>query len=975
MRSRVPFALGLVAAGLVVALPSSLDAQPSYTLFESVATRPLALSSDGATLYAVNTPDARLEVYDVRGPVPVSIASIPVGLEPVAVALRDDTEAWVVNKLSDSVSVVDLDAFVPHVVRTLLVGDEPSDVVFAGVGRSRAFVTSAHRGQNTPDPRGGYATPGIGRADVWVFDASAPGDDLLAAPITILSLFSDKPRALVASADGSDVYAAGFLTGNRTVTIPADALCDADGSCLVAGGTSPGPLPPPRTDAAGLPAPRTGLIVRYDDARAAWVDERGFDFSAFVPFSLPDYDVFRIDADAATPVVVDSIAHVGTVLFGMALDGAGRLYVANTEAVNRVRFEGPGTYVGANAIKPPGEPATVRGHLHEARVTVVDGTTVTPRRLNTHLDYGSAVQPADARLRSLAQPVGLALSGDGATLYVAAFGSSALGVVPTAALAQGTFMPDVTTRIELSGGGPAGVVLDEPRGRAFVATRFDCGLSVVSLVTATETAHVRAHDPEPADVIYGRPFLYDARLSGTGEASCGSCHVFGDLDGLAWDLGNPDDRRVSNPNFPGPVATAQPFSAMKGPMTTQTLRGMATHGPLHWRGDRTAARRPGGDSFDELGAFLEFAPAFDGLVGRPEGPLAPTPMGRFARFALAIMPPPNPIRALDGSFAADEQRGRDTYFEAVQIDAVTTCNGCHELDPSLGFFGANGRYTFENETQEFKIAHLRNAYDKVGMFGMAASNFLSPGDNDPTGPQVRGTGFLHDGSVDTLVRFLRATVFVGLNTDAERRDLEAFIMAFDSDLAPVVGQQVTLDAAATAAELQRATLLDTAAATPYARLGAPAARRCDVIAHGVVSGAPAGFTRRADGAYDAARSADGLADFAALVALATAPGNRLTLTCAPPGSGTRMGLDRDEDGVRDLDELDQGRDPADRPFPNPPIDPPEVDAGVEPPPRTQGSCGCTAGRTERPDVPFVVGAAVLGLALAVRRRQRRSPPS
>ncbi len=39
----------------------------------------------------------------------------------------------------------------------------------------------------------------------------------------------------------------------------------------------------------------------------------------------------------------------------------------------------------------------------------------------------------------------------------------------------------------------------------------------------------------------GRPFLYDAvATSGNGEASCSSCHIFGDFDALAWNLGDPD---------------------------------------------------------------------------------------------------------------------------------------------------------------------------------------------------------------------------------------------------------------------------------------------------------------------------------------------------------------------------------------------------------------------------------------------------
>src|SRR6476659_759173 len=85
-------------------------AQPGrFTLFESVQIRPLALSPSGKFLFAANTPDGRLEVFRIVGHGLEHRASIPVGLEPVAVAARNDTEVWVVNHLSDSVSVVELD--------------------------------------------------------------------------------------------------------------------------------------------------------------------------------------------------------------------------------------------------------------------------------------------------------------------------------------------------------------------------------------------------------------------------------------------------------------------------------------------------------------------------------------------------------------------------------------------------------------------------------------------------------------------------------------------------------------------------------------------------------------------------------------------------------------------------------------------------------------------------------------------------
>ena len=45
---------------------------------------------------------------------------------------------------------------------------------------------------------------------------------------------------------------------------------------------------------------------------------------------------------------------------------------------------------------------------------------------------------------------------------------------------------------------------------------------------------------------------------------------------------------------------------MKGPMTTQSLRGMARAGSMHWRGDRTGGNDVGGSAFDDNAAFLKF---------------------------------------------------------------------------------------------------------------------------------------------------------------------------------------------------------------------------------------------------------------------------------------------------------------------------------------------------------------------------------
>src|SRR5205814_5732660 len=119
-----------------------------YTLFETLQVRPLALSPSGERLYALNTPDNRLEVFRIVRDGLKLLGSVPVGLEPVALAVRSEHEVWVANHLSDSVSIVDVGDM--RVSRTLHVGDEPRDIVFAGPHHDRAFITTAHRGQNSP---------------------------------------------------------------------------------------------------------------------------------------------------------------------------------------------------------------------------------------------------------------------------------------------------------------------------------------------------------------------------------------------------------------------------------------------------------------------------------------------------------------------------------------------------------------------------------------------------------------------------------------------------------------------------------------------------------------------------------------------------------------------------------------------------------------------------------------------------------
>jgi len=958
----------------VAALTRLPQSSNPYTLFETLQVRPLALSPSGKYLFATNTPDNRLEVFRVNGGTLTPLGSVAVGLEPIAVAARSDTEVWVVNHLSDSVSIVKLNtAGVASVTQTLLVGDEPRDIVFAGTNRSRAFITTAHRGQNTGDAYD-LQTPGVGRADVWVFDATNLGSAPGGTRLTKLTLFADTPRALAVSADGRTVYAAAFLSGNQTSVASTYAVKTMYGGM-------PGPA---YIDVNGqlVPQPQTGLIVKYRDGH--WFDAYGTAFDPFVKIRLPDKDVFAIDATANPPTATATYAHVGTTLFNMAVNPRnGKVYVTNTDAHNDIRFEG----------HTPGF-TTVRGRIADSRITVIDPATsgVAAYDLNPHVDYATEGSPAEKAL-SVAAPQDVVVSADGSTLYTVAQGSSKLAIYRTADLEAGQTAPSMTSQVALSGGGPTGVALDETNGRAYVLTRFDNSIAVVDLAQRREVGKLAMFSPEPASVTAGRKFLYDANLTSQhGVTSCASCHIGGDNDGLAWDLGNPGGGPLPITKLgdvfaipPAAIISVLPFTApifdwnmpLKGPMTTQSLRGMDNHGSMHWRGDRNGAIKQDGSPFmdlatnspvvsaqpnagiyDEVRAFTSFNVAFPGLIGAADQ-LAYDDMLAFANFILQVSYPPNPIRNLDNSLTAEQQTGKNFYFNHVTLsdgstrelpsDRFHNCNGCHTLDPAAntgasphpGFFGTDGRLTFELESQIFKVPHLRNQYTKIGMFGSSPDTNMTGTiilQQAPAADQVRGFGFQHDGALGALehfftgVVFLKNTapvtlagatvapnpfgipfvdltalqqgqvVFVDDGGFALRHALVAFMMAFDSNHAPIVGQQVTMTPSTVAAAGARLDLFEARAN----------AGECELVGKSTtVIGANSGFLYSNGSWQPASLLQPPVADATLRSRIASAVLPAVTFTCVPVGEGARIAIDRDGDGYADWDEVVSSTNPVD----------------------------------------------------------------
>jgi hypothetical protein len=123
------------------------------------------------------------------------------------------------------------------------------------------------------------------------------------------------------------------------------------------------------------------------------------------------------------------------------------------------------------------------------------------------------------------------------------------------------------------------------------------------------------------------------------------------------------------------------------------------------------------------------------------------------------------------------------------------------------------------------------------------------------------------------------------------------VYAFPSNVAPIVGQQVTIGPGApTADAMARVNRMVARARTAY--VTPDSAMECDLIAKGVVNGQARGyFFQQAQNTFR--DDANATINLAGLIAQASTAGQQVTFTCAYSGGGTRLGIDRNLDGRLD----------------------------------------------------------------------------
>jgi len=696
------------------------------------------------------------------------------------------------------------------VTDTIPAKDEPCDIVFAGTPQ-RAYVTASRSNK------------------VLVFDAVSH------ALTTEISIFAEGPRHLAVSADGTKVYVSAALSGNRSTVVRRQQA-------------------PPQPNIPGLPtSPDVALIVDATNPTYS---------PSVIQYTMPDNDVAEINT--ATNTVSRYFTRTGTLNHSIAVQpGTGDLFVANTNSRNLVFFE-----------------PTLRGHVTDHRISKINITNgaVTSIDLNPGIDYSTLPNVA-ALWAALSDPTDLVFDPSGFSLWVAAFGTDRIAKVAL----DGTllFLAEIGNAAGPAADprnkrGPRGLALNATAGLLYVSNRISNTISVFDTTfgAVLRELPVGSFDPTPPSIRSGRGFLYDHKLSGNGTAACSSCHMDGDIDMLAWDLGDPNGTMQTVIDATGLFGTSFQMHPMKGPMVTQTLKGLGGNSnPLHWRGDRAD--------------FAAFNPAFSSLLGGSQ--LSGADMTAFKDFIETMKFEPNPNQKLDRTlptsligFAGNPQTGQSLFLTNSYVPQQT-CNTCH-VQSLGGQLNAIVTAAGLQDSQNFNIPHLQNIYMKMSL------------SNAPGTQSRAGFGVRHDGTFSSIFEFLGQGIFGNVqNNTTNKNHLQAFVLSFDTGTAPAVGYSRTAR--------QSNANLSTLTSDITLLQGQALAGNVDLIVKGAVDGAVRGFTYQpAFGTYKSDRTGYGPFTWAQLQAKLLAGGATLTFMGVPPGTGNRMGIDRNANGTLDGDE-------------------------------------------------------------------------
>jgi YVTN family beta-propeller protein len=470
----------------------------------------LALSPDGARLYVVCGGTDELAVVDLASR--AVAARIPVGRVPRGMAVSPDgARVYVANSWSDTVSEIDTATL--RVVRILPAGFEPTGIALDGRGE---FLYEANRLSN----------------DVRVIDLHSGRE--------VRRLVAGRGASwMAASPDGSRIYVTHIY-------------------------------------------PNPGAF------RAS-----------------PQSEITEIDTGSRTVVARMRLANVAGV-FHAAISRDGRLGIAT-----QLR---PKNLVPLAHV----EHGWAFGHSLALFGEAVGG--------------GVVQMPLDAIENFFSLPYGVAIATDGSKAYVSASGSNeipAIDVRRLLAAATGEDAPAlandlsaaaryITARIPV-GRNPRSIALSPDGATLYVANRLDDNISLIDTAAGKVTTAISLGGPEEMTAErHGERLFYSSEFSWNHQFGCASCHLDSTFDGLSWDL-EPDGFGVDivDNRLLEDVGGTAPYKWNGGNPDLATECGVRT--------ERFFFRSQGfrGNDLEYLVRYIESIPLRPNRYRLPDGQLTP----------------------------------------------------------------------------------------------------------------------------------------------------------------------------------------------------------------------------------------------------------------------------------------------------------------------------------------------------------------
>ncbi len=601
-----------------------------HPTFMSPHASPIAVN--GAHVFVVNTPADTLDVIEIH--TRTTVKRINVGIDPVSVAVRPDgKEIWVANHVSDSVSVVDTNPASPTWLQVITTVqdfdpdtqatrfDEPAGIAFAS--NDKAYVALSSENQ-------------VAVINVITRQIKKR------LPIT-----AQDPRAITVR--GDRLYVLPFESNNQT---------------QLSGGT--GPI--------------DGTLITFDAQKHVMESDNSLLMGAVVDIvkhpKVPDRDLYVFDTK--TDELVEIVDTLGTLLYGIAVDSEGRVFIAQTDARNYAN--------GLAGTKNHGL-AELENRAYLNRITRVGFKNDSAEELQfIDLEPLPPLHPAPDK--ALATPFAIQISDNDSTLIVTAAGSNKLFTVDAASA-------EILGRVDVDAT-PRGIALEsDATGNPSRAWVLNAVANTVSLVNLSDLVHpevvttIPLHDPTPPAVKRGRIVFNDADASTTGTFACASCHPDGHIDQLIWVLDTPI------------VTDATQIM----PRTTQPIRGLRDTEPYHW--DGTLGDPYGGNNSANIYRIVPSS----SILGDPEssvrhlidrtlattmnlvkshvvndegkrGALTGDERNDLAKFLLSVPYPPAQRRAYTDILSEDAAKG----FKLFHIDGdlqgkpkPNVCGDCHRM--------------------------------------------------------------------------------------------------------------------------------------------------------------------------------------------------------------------------------------------------------------------------------------------------------